>query len=253
MSDADSSWWLGTDLVWRRGTPPPGWREVRRGRWQPSAGSDETTEELALVGGGPVVTELPPEEPARPEHLMAASGTPSRQVPAHVTPDRGLPPVVRTVATVLVVVGFAAGLATIGASLTSRDAGQAGDPLGRQPPPTAPPAPDTAEAPAQHEAPGDAAPSTTVATATSPSSPTATSSPPSDGGASPPSPSRTVPPASDPLAACTTGQRQLIERGNHPWSWYLERFDHNGDGVLCTRYQQQQQHENIMIMETTIS
>jgi hypothetical protein len=62
---------------------------------------------------------------------------------------------------------------------------------------------------------------------------TTTSSAPQDPAPEPdPAGPPTVP--ADPLAACSTGQRSMIERGNHPWDWYVARFDADGDGVLCT-------------------
>jgi hypothetical protein len=60
-----------------------------------------------------------------------------------------------------------------------------------------------------------------ASTAPAPASTSATDLPPESG-------------SSDPLAACSTGQRNAIERGNHPPSWYLEHYDPDGDGVLCT-------------------
>jgi hypothetical protein len=222
VSDADWAWWLGADLVWRRGTPPAGWREVRPGRWAPPSGADDTTEELALVGEAPVLAERPEAEPVQPGHLIVASGTAALRRRGQPIPGRGWPPNARTLATLLVVLGLAAVLAAAAASLTGPDAGRAGAPSGQPPPPSVPGRPGTSDAP------GDAAPSMTVATSTStsPSSSTATRSPAS--------PSPAIAPTSDPLTACSPGQRRLIERGGHPLSWYLERFDHDGDGVLCT-------------------
>lgn len=39
--------------------------------------------------------------------------------------------------------------------------------------------------------------------------------------------------APDALALCGPGQREVIERAKHPWEWYQERFDPDGNGVLC--------------------
>jgi hypothetical protein len=70
---------------------------------------------------------------------------------------------------------------------------------------------------------------TTVATnATSPTQPP-------DSGTPEPGASTTTPPAPiDPLEACSTGQRAVIGRGNHPWDWYVARFDPDRDGIFCT-------------------
>ena len=62
-----------------------------------------------------------------------------------------------------------------------------------------------------------------------PSTTTTAAPAPDESGADPSSP----PGSADALSACSAGQRSMIERGNHPWEWYVARFDDNGDGILC--------------------
>jgi hypothetical protein len=210
MSDAERSWWLDAHRTWRRGTPPEGWRQAGDGRWHPPhRRPDDTTEELAV---------------------LAASRTAPVTAPTHMAtagPPRGLPVGIGLGALVAVVLLAAAGVLV--AVSTGSD---------RRPSPS----PDEIGAPAGVPAAGRST------STSSPTPPAQGEAPPGSGaGAAPDPPVTTTGPATtttapspdppdgdDPLDACTAGQRNMIERGNHPWEWYLARFDEDGDGILCT-------------------
>ncbi len=239
MSETGASWWLDDDKRWRRGRPPAGWLQGSDGRWgPPSDARDRTTQELVVVGA------------SWPDPPMAGPPTPTLRSPGarHLTSDRSesrRPAKHRSgdlsslpLRTQLAVPALVAAIAVVvvGGVLTltgdARDmpaaAGDVAEPAARSDvaPPTTGPSPSST-APADETA----APATDATAGPPVAGPTTTST------LSPQTTPTTEPASgapSDPLAACSTGQRNVIERGNHPWEWYVARFDEDGDGILCT-------------------
>ena len=232
MTGTGASWWLDDDKRWRRGTPPAGWTQGPDGRWHPpSDAQDQTTQELVVIGASwsdPPVTGPPTPTPTQrsPGARHLTSGRPgNRRPPLPLWMKVAVP------ALVAVIVGAAAGVLTIagGARSTSDPADEVAGPATR--PDVAPPTIASSAGPAAPTEPvadpaGGATPETSApgepVTTTTPLPPTTPSTEPA------------LPAPSDPLAACSTGQRNVIERGNHPWEWYVSRFDEDGDGILCT-------------------
>jgi hypothetical protein len=242
MSDAYRSWWLGTDRVWRRGTPPPGWRQEHDGRWQPPERPAEVaTQELPVQddapGGDPPAWPSEPSAggPARGGRHMAAPGAPAAPRPGHEHRRRGRARFWLLAGPGLfAALGLTAGALAATGHLSADDVGPAADPRAQAPPPTTPPVSDGAGGAAQPRgAPGDPVAPTTTTGGTS-TTVTRSGAPPVATTEPAPSPSPSVVPPLDPFAACSPGQRQLIARGDHPWSWYVERFDPDGDGIFCT-------------------
>lgn len=214
MSGQKSTWWLGGDRQWRKGPPPDGWRQGTDGRWHPP-GPDPAAVAAA-------------EDPTEP---ITISPPPSRRP---VQPRQRFPHWMRlalgaTAATTALLVALAA-------TIRSNDDGAGGSGDGGRTPTTAasgdsptatapdgdPDDPDDgvgggAATSGQDDPDDPSSTSTTSPTTTRPS--TATTDPP--------------PSSSDPLALCSRGQRQLIERGEHPPEWYVDRFDPDHDGIFC--------------------
>lgn len=236
MSGTGTSWWLDGDKRWRRGTPPAGWTQGPDGRWHPpSDAQHQTTEELVVIGAswcepaaaGPPT---PPLRSSEARHLTSGrsrSGRPSLPLWMNLA--------IPVLAAVIVVVAVAGVLTVAGDARDTPDpADEVAGPATRPnaAPPTTASAPgstaptDAVADPAGEATSGSSSP-TGPATTTPPAMPTTTPTTTSTTGAASPGPS-------DPLAACSTGQRNVIERGNHPWEWYVARFDEDGDGILCT-------------------
>jgi hypothetical protein len=233
MSETGVSWWLDDHKRWRHGRPPAGWTRGNDGRWRPPNGSqDQTTEELVVIGASwcdPPAVGPPTLRSRGARHLTGGSGGNRPSLPGWI--KVGVP-------ASIVVVGA---LAMAGALAIAGEARDARDPVdeGAAPaiapdvaPPTttssgSPTAPVEAAAdPAGESTPETPRPARPAPTTATTLSPPATPTSPTTEPASP------VP--SDPLAACSSGQRSMIERGNHPWEWYVARFDADGDGILCT-------------------
>ena len=247
MSEAGVPWWLDHDRRWRRGTPPAGWTQERDGCWHaPGREPDRTTEELTVFATpwpDPPPTVLPTRAMATlPDLRLAGSGDTARH--RRIGQPRGfsaLPPWMKVAVPALaaVVVLMAAGLFLTVVGDSDRDLGAPTDELGA-PAGTSnvtPPATDTAPAPTATD---DGATEPAQATdADAAAGPTTSTEPPAASATTTPSratPSTVPAPQApgDPLAACSVGERNLIERGNHSWDWYLARFDEDGDGILCT-------------------
>jgi len=238
MTETGASWWLDDDTRWRRGTPPAGWLRGSDGRWRPpSDAQDLTTQELVVVGASwpdPPMTGPPTPTLRSPgaRHLTS-DGSERRRPAKHRSGDLSSLPLRTKLAVPALVAAIA--VVIVGGVLTltgdaRRTAAPAGDVVGPgarsdlTPPTTgsapSPTAPAEEAAPATDASPGPpVAGPTTTTTLSSPTTPTTSATP-------------TAP--SDPLAACSTAQRNVIERGNHPWEWYVARFDEDGDGILCT-------------------
>lgn len=182
--------------------------------------------------GPPTPTQPIPVTPARPARHMANGGQTGRgrsRPNDHETFTAWMKIAVPALAAVVVLMtaGVLVTLAKDGGSEQSASA--AADPA-----PSTPATSTTTDAPAVAD--DDlAAPAPVPATdlGTEPTPTTTTGTAPAPAESLPPADSA-PPPSDDPLAACSEGQRNMIERGNHPWEWYLARFDENGDGVLCT-------------------
>jgi hypothetical protein len=204
VDERGPDWWLDEDRQWRQGTPPPGWQQGNDGRWRPVWNAP--TEVLRAV--------------ERPRH--AASGP-----PAGSRRPVGIPMWARIgagalTATLLVAAGLVLALGT-------RDddpGGASGDGPGT--------AADGSISTSTTPAPSSEAPATSPTTVGSTTSSPTTVVPrgPKHG---PPStePGPDGPTGVDPLARCSSGQRALIERGNHSPSWYAARFDPDHDGIYC--------------------
>lgn len=204
MKRGPSGWWLGANRTWHKGSPPRGWSQGPDGRWFDPA--DLPTERMAAVGDGPDRGRRAAR--ARREGLEAA-------------------PWIRIAALALVA---AVALSAAGLLALSFDTG---------------PGDDSPSEHAGHSATSDAsrtadavssgsAPSTSAADPSTTATPTtgaATTSPETDR-ASATAPT-TASSSTDPLALCSQAQRMIIQRGNHPWSWYVDRFDRDRDGIFC--------------------
>jgi hypothetical protein len=240
MNEGRDSWWLGADRSWHRGSPPSGWRQGDDGRWHGPGG---TTAELPVVVGAPWTD--PPALPTRPvpvapaQHLATGPGKPRRRPTGH----RGsldLSSLVMKVAVPAlagVIVLMAAGVCAIALGDDGRDpepsSGELGAAIEAPAPGGAASATTTAAPPpVATDAPDDEAPGPSPGSTTAPA-PTNTTATPSTNTTATPSTSPATTPT-DPLAACSPGQRLTIERGNHPAAWYAARFDQDGDGIFCT-------------------
>ena len=231
MNDGRGSWWLGADRTWHRGTPPSGWRQGGDGRWH---APDHTTDELPVVGGGPwtdppaLSTQLVAVMPAR--HLAPDLAGPRRRLSGS-SGFFDLSPWMKVAVPALaaVIVLMTAGVFVTASSVADRDLRPPSDELGV-----------AIEVPGSEAAAPDAvaatpplATDTSAGEATEPASPASTTAPAPTSTTAAPSTSPTTALA-DPLAACSPGQRMAIERGNHPWEWYVARFDQDGDGIFCS-------------------
>jgi hypothetical protein len=211
-------------------------------RRHPSAtAADRTTAQQPVLGLAPWTDPPdPPDQPAaalpptRSMDALPARHLPRGRAPGAAGPGRKSHTADRLLA---VPVGLRIAMVALAAVIVLATAGVFVTAAGHDEDPGAP-SPDELGAPGDADAPGVASapttspvPSTTSSTSTVPPSPTSTGAPATTEPSS--VPTSTVP-AGDPLAACSTGQRNAIERGNHPWSWYVERFDEDGDGILCT-------------------
>jgi hypothetical protein len=255
MDESGSSWWFSADRKWRRGTPPPGWRQASDRRWHPPAAmsngqqgraapadpfdSSESGEVAGLAGTmvlAPTAAiaavppdDVPPQPGApTPQHLGARAAAASGHREWSSRARMVLLVVVALV--VLGAVGVATALADDASGVGSDRAAAVQTTVGVSPPAT--PGPVTPEGSES------GTPSSTAGPVNSPpagSAPSTTASPSTTGSTSsttepPPSPE---PPATDLFAACTDAQLGLLERGNHPQSWYIERLDRDGDGIPC--------------------
>jgi hypothetical protein len=236
MTDEDHAWRLGTKRTWDHGNPPTGRRRGVDGPGHPPDDrSERTTEEQPVAVGAPWTD--PPPVPTDPmgvpsaQHL--ASGT--RRVSPRPGLSRRVPILLR------------GRRSPSPPSQPSSSWQRSGWSSSARPPPTAPaPGPPPGELGAPTPLP-DPAPTTTVVTPPSSGAPSesigtagtsattlateaTTPTPPPEPGAS-----TTAPPAPiGPLEACSTRQRAVIDRGNHPRDWYVARFDPDGDGIFCT-------------------
>jgi hypothetical protein len=234
--DANSDWWLGADRLWRKGTPPADWRQADDGRWHPPP-----TSALVTTSEMPVVDDVPPED-GRPRQRARRRPGPGAGRPAnhaHRGPQprrddsvRGRPEWVRVVVpaaaavVVLSLIGVAVASAGGGDGSGDRAAGAAG----------------VAEAPSQSTVP--ATTSTTASSRSQVPDGSSTTTDPQDGPSAtssttdqPGQPGTSATPtsvAADPFANCTDAQLAAVDRpGNRPPSWYFERLDRDGNGVLC--------------------
>jgi hypothetical protein len=229
MSNADGPWWLDDRRTWHRDGP----------RDAASRALQQTGELRALVEPWP---DPPPVGPATekmtalPARHLGRGGERRERAPggrrslSRLLAGTGILSLATAALAIAAVVAVSSGRAPTrddqvavpgaGPTITSPgDEAPGGGPTaeGGRPDPSADAGPVDAQA---------AAPAPMTSTTS-----TTTSPPPT----TVPAPMPTSPPvAVDPLAACSAGQRNLIERGNHPWEWYAARFDPDGDGVLCT-------------------
>jgi hypothetical protein len=239
MGEAERSWWLDADRRWRRGIPPAGWHQGDDGRWH---APDRTTEQLSVLGAPWVDRPAPPPRPAAAQlgrHLPRTGAGGAGGADHSAVLPLWMKVAVPALATIAV-------LAVVGVLVTAARGGDTDlpgaapvSPELASPVPTEPSAPGAVSHPTPESAPDEepatppGTPTPTDGPGTAPTS-TTTTSPVRQG--PDPAPGAAVPSTVpvDPLAACSTGQRNLIERSNHPWSWYAARFDTDGDGVLCT-------------------
>jgi hypothetical protein len=206
--DSEPEWWIAADRTWRRGRPPTGWRQGPHRLWSPPS-------QQATAPWGDLHN-----RPTEQMDALPDSGSARRAADTALVTDAyrwylTLPIWTRVAILVVaaVVVPGVLLVATDGgsevprSSFTHDGATPEGPGMSRAPVP-----PSTTEG-------TTGAVSTTTAT-------TAVTAPASTASTTP------VPPV-DPLALCAPGQRAAIERANHPWEWYVDRFDPDGNGVLC--------------------
>jgi hypothetical protein len=228
MGDSGSGWWFGADRRWRKGQPPRSWRQASDGTWRPPSDGGAWAEDAA-------------EQPAR--HLTAVPDLPDDDRPR----DSSL--ATRIVAPLSIVVVALCGIVAIAAvaGIARVETGGSGGSGGRtddlasvepapDPPATSGPADPTvtptgrssppARRPADSSSTSTSTSSTSTMTTSTSSSTSSTTEPPSTG-------TTTEPPPTDAFALCSEVQLAIVGRGNHPWSWYLDRLDANGDGILC--------------------
>lgn len=210
--ERDGDWWLDGERRWQRGVPPEGWERDPDGSWHPpfEAGLDDTEPIQRVTADTPALHRA--RSRARPQ--------PPRRRRGGIEWVTGLPESLRLGAATLGAVVLLGG-ALLFMIVTGRDEpspSDRGDPASALPAPS----PSTSTTAAEAQPPGSPSrepttppssdptvTSTTVATSTTTSSP------------------------AGELALCGPGQRNLIERANHPWAWYVERFDPDGNGVFC--------------------
>lgn len=201
VDERGPEWWLDEHRQWRQGTPPAGWHQGADGRWRPAW--NDPTEELRTAA-------LPRHAAPRP------SGDKGRfDVPQWARIGAGA-----LAATVVLGVGLALALGSRG-----------DDPEGASGAPPTTTGPDLTSTTSTTRPDGSTGAGDDANTSSSsPStSTTTTTKPPKHG---PPS-TEPGPDGPDPLALCSPGQQALIERGNHPPSWYIDRFDADHDGIYC--------------------
>jgi hypothetical protein len=224
MGDSGSGWWFGADRRWRKGEPPRSWRQASDGTWRPPSDGGAWAEDAA-------------EQPAR--HLTAVPDLPDDER------HRDSSLATRVVAPLSIVVVALCGIVAIAAVAgiaqveTAGSGGRTDDLASLEPAPdqpatsgpTDPTGTPTGRSSPPARGPADSSSTSTStssmsSTTTSASSSTSTTEPPSTG-------TTTEPPPTGAFALCSEGQLTGIGRGNHPWSWYLDRLDANGDGILC--------------------
>jgi hypothetical protein len=253
VGESGSRWWLGIDRKWRQGDPPPRWVQARDGRWHPPHYSVADTNEL------PVTQAVNQGDVASAQHLAPAETRSRWDGVVHFL--RTSPPWMRLAAPLVAVVVVLGGVGLAALSLSS-------EPTELRAGPERPRQPSSGENQEQNQdrprsiTPGGESPDGTASsdsddgssesTSTSSGQDSSTSEPDSDepttaatsirgvGGGNPSRPTTTTTVGSqgeeedeDPFANCSPGQRAVIDRDNHNWSWYEERFDPDGNGVFC--------------------
>jgi len=196
VDERGPEWWLDEHRQWRQGTPPAGWHQGTDGRWRPAW--NDPTEEIRTA-----------------------------EAPRHAAPrsDDDQPRWARIgvgalLGTTLLAVGVALALGSRG-----------GDPEDASRESTTTSSNVTATTSSSGTDEGSTGSSPTTTTTSTPGKPPKHGPPSTEPG--PDGPPATAPSGSDPLALCSPGQRALIERGNHPPSWYADRFDADHDGIYC--------------------
>ena len=211
--ERDADWWLDGERRWQQGVPPEGWERDPDGSWHPPI-------EPTLDDTEPI-QRITVDTPALHRARSRAGPEPPRR--RRVGPERatGLPEWL-TFGAATLGAGVLLGGALLVTILTGRDESSPPD---RGDPSSALPASSTSTTAAETRPAGS--PSREATTPRS-SEPTVTSTTTTVVTST----TMSLPPA-DALTLCGPGQRNLIERANHPWSWYVERFDPDGDGIFC--------------------